>query len=205
MAEISKDRILDAVADCYVRYGPERTTINDVAALAGCSRPTVYKHVGDRNNIAAALLEREWERMRRVVTGEMALYEGAVAKLIEAVASAVGYARSHPLFQRLLACEPQVVLPGLTTDAEPVLWAAIALLGPVVDAGRASGELPAGVEPAMVAEWTARLALSLMITPSITVNADDPDALRRFIGQLFGFGLGRLHRDGKASSRGVKR
>ena len=165
----------------------------------------MYKHVGDRNNIAAALLEREWERMRRVVTGEMALYEGAVAKLIEAVASAVGYARSHPLFQRLLACEPQVVLPGLTTDAEPVLWAAIALLGPVVDAGRASGELPAGVEPAMVAEWTARLALSLMITPSITVNADDPDALRRFIGQLFGFGLGRLHRDGKGAGRSAKR
>jgi len=123
--------------------------------------------------------------MRRAVSVELARHEGAVPKLVEAVVCAVGYARRHPLFQRLLTWEPQVVLPSLTTGAQPVLRGAIELLDPVVDAGRAAGELPPGVDPAVLAECTARLALSLMVTPSLAVDADDPDALRHFVAQLF--------------------
>lgn len=70
-SDVSRDQILDPLADCYVRYGPRRATINDVTALAGCSRPTVYKHVGDRDGIAGALLERE-RGMRRAVAAELA-------------------------------------------------------------------------------------------------------------------------------------
>ncbi|MEW6473072.1 MAG: TetR/AcrR family transcriptional regulator [Actinomycetota bacterium] len=189
-----RDGILDAAADCFLRYGPWRTTVAEVAALAGCSRPTVYKHVGDRDGLAAALLEREWGRLRRAVTAELDRHTGAVAKLVEAVVFSVQYVRGHPVFQRLLAYEPQAVLPGLTTQAQPVLRAAIDLLGPVVDEGRARGELPDGVDPAVVAEWCARLALSLMATPSVTVDLDDPVALRRMVQDLFHVALGSAGR-----------
>lgn len=189
MSEV-RDEILDAAANCYLRYGLSRTTVADVAALAGCSRPTVYKHVGDRDGLAAALLEREWERLRRAVAAELDRHAGAVAKLVEAVVFSVQYVRGHPVFQRLLAYEPQAVLPGLTTQAQPVLRAAIDLLGPVVDDGRARGELPAGVNPAAVAEWCARLALSLMATPSVTTDLEDPAALRRAVEDVFRVALG---------------
>ncbi|MEW6473543.1 MAG: TetR/AcrR family transcriptional regulator [Actinomycetota bacterium] len=201
MAAELRDGILDAAAECFVRYGPWRTTIADVAALAGCSRPTVYKHVGDRDGLAAALLEREWGRLRQAVTTELDRHAGAVAKLVEAVVFSVGYVRSHPVFQRLLACEPHAVLPGLTTEAEPLLRAAIDLLGPIVEDGRVRGELPAGVDPTVVAEWTARLALSLMATPSVTVDVDDPAALRRMVEGLFHVGLDRAGRRRRAPAR----
>lgn len=185
-----------------MRYGPWRTTIADVAALAGCSRPTVYKHVGDRDGLVAALLAREWwGRLAQAVTAELDRHAGAVAKLVEAVVFSVGYVRGHPVFQRLLACEPHAVLPGLTTEAQPVLRATIDLLGPMVEEGRARGELPAGADPAIVAEWTARPALSLMTTPSVTVDLDDPAALRRMVEGLFHVGLGPPGRRRRAPAR----
>lgn len=180
-----REVILDAVAECFVRFGPRRTTVGDVAERAGVSRPTVYKHVGDREGMARALLEREWDRLGELVGVEMARYEGAVDKLVNAVVIAVTYTRRHPVFRRLLDCEPQLVLPAMTVGAVPVLQRAVDLLGPVVDQGHQTGELTGEVDRTVLAEWTARLALSLMTTPSLTVDVDNPDSIRRFVDHLF--------------------
>ena len=48
-----RGRILDAAIACFTQFGNDKTTLNDVARVAGLSRQTIYRYFPDR----AALLE----------------------------------------------------------------------------------------------------------------------------------------------------
>jgi AcrR family transcriptional regulator len=53
------DRILDAAARLLLRYGHDRTTINDIARAAGVAKGSVYAHWRSRDRLFLALLRRE--------------------------------------------------------------------------------------------------------------------------------------------------
>ncbi|GAA1625661.1 helix-turn-helix domain-containing protein [Nonomuraea maheshkhaliensis] len=52
-------RILDAVAELVLRWGYDKTTIDDIAQRAGVAKGTIYLHWKTRDDIFAALLRRE--------------------------------------------------------------------------------------------------------------------------------------------------
>ncbi|MGH2604473.1 MAG: TetR/AcrR family transcriptional regulator, partial [Dehalococcoidia bacterium] len=85
--------------------------------------------------------------------------------------------RRQPLLNRLLATDPETVLPLLTVDAGPVL-----MLGRdyVAEFRRLQGEgkLPY-YNAGYVAELVARLVLSLALTPQTGLPIDEQDRVRR--------------------------
>ncbi|MFG1612471.1 helix-turn-helix domain-containing protein [Nonomuraea wenchangensis] len=52
-------RILDAAAELILRWGYDKTTIDDVARRAGVAKGTIYLHWRTRDQLFAALLRRE--------------------------------------------------------------------------------------------------------------------------------------------------
>lgn len=50
----TRQRIIEAVSELHQRVGPAKTTISDVAALAGVGRMTVYKHFPEEFELFAA-------------------------------------------------------------------------------------------------------------------------------------------------------
>ncbi|WDZ87708.1 TetR/AcrR family transcriptional regulator [Micromonospora cathayae] len=52
------DVILDAAYQCFTRHGIRRTTMDDIAAAAGISRPAVYLHVRNKDDAYRQLAER---------------------------------------------------------------------------------------------------------------------------------------------------
>jgi AcrR family transcriptional regulator len=53
-------RILDAGEECVARWGVAKTTLDDIARAAGCSRATVYRTFpGGKEPLLHALLARE--------------------------------------------------------------------------------------------------------------------------------------------------
>jgi AcrR family transcriptional regulator len=60
---------------------------------------------------------------------------GVVERVAAALGFAIRHARQHPLLQRLLALEPDAILPVFTVDAAPVLRRAVALLAPALAPG----------------------------------------------------------------------
>ncbi|MBX6382241.1 MAG: TetR/AcrR family transcriptional regulator [Microbispora sp.] len=56
-------RILDAAAELILRWGYDKTTIDDVAQRAGVAKGTIYLHWKTRDELFAALLRRERVRM----------------------------------------------------------------------------------------------------------------------------------------------
>jgi AcrR family transcriptional regulator len=51
-------QILDAAYLCFTRHGVRRTTMDDIAREAGLSRPGVYQHVGNKEDVFRRLTER---------------------------------------------------------------------------------------------------------------------------------------------------
>lgn len=58
------DRILDAAARLFARYGYDKTTVDEIAREAGVSKGAIYLHWPGKEALAEALLYRE---VRRVV------------------------------------------------------------------------------------------------------------------------------------------
>jgi len=53
------DRILDAAAALILRWGYNKTTIDDIARHAGVAKGTIYLHWNTREELFAALMQRE--------------------------------------------------------------------------------------------------------------------------------------------------
>lgn len=52
------DRILDSAYGCFVRHGIRKTTMDDIAAGAGMSRPAVYQYVRNKDDAFRRLAAR---------------------------------------------------------------------------------------------------------------------------------------------------
>ncbi|MER7460688.1 helix-turn-helix domain-containing protein [Micromonospora sp. NPDC126480] len=56
------DAILAAAYECFTRHGMRRTTMDDIAAAAGMSRPAVYQYVRNKDDAYRRLAERLFAR-----------------------------------------------------------------------------------------------------------------------------------------------
>ena len=57
------DRILDAAAELMLRWGYNKTTIDDIARFAGVAKGTIYLHWKTREDLFMALMRREYVRL----------------------------------------------------------------------------------------------------------------------------------------------
>jgi AcrR family transcriptional regulator len=181
-------RILDAAAALYLERGRSETTLSAIAQRAGVSRPSVYKHLGDADGVAHALIDRELARFFEEVVAVLFAQPTLRDRLVEGLAFTVEYARGHVLLQRMLELEPDLVVSAFTLRGGDVLRRAVDLLAPELERAADDGEV-VGIAPDVAAEWVARIAVSLVLTPSVTRDLEDPVELRRYLESLLVGGL----------------
>ncbi|TNF36492.1 MAG: TetR/AcrR family transcriptional regulator [Gammaproteobacteria bacterium] len=81
----TRQRILDAAIRCVQQFGIDKTNMNDIAREAGVTRPTVYNHFGNRDEVVqAALLQSGYGFAERVKT-HVQRYGSAEERLVEAL------------------------------------------------------------------------------------------------------------------------
>ncbi|HMS87372.1 MAG TPA: TetR/AcrR family transcriptional regulator [Acidimicrobiales bacterium] len=115
----TRDRILQAGVEAAAIHGIARLTVGDVAKRAGVSRPTLYKHFRSKEDLVAAAVAREADRMvEAVVVRDLptdprrALESGILAVL--------RVTREHPLLDRIIRTEPETLLPLILEDGGAV-------------------------------------------------------------------------------------
>ncbi|HEV8561822.1 MAG TPA: TetR family transcriptional regulator [Actinophytocola sp.] len=184
LSETGTDRvaetILDAALEEFLAYGLRRTNVDVVARRAGVSRATLYRRFDGKDALVQAVLVRECRRFFTSIvaaTGDLPTVE---ERLIEGFVVGVRYARRDPLLNRLLASDPEALLPYLTVSGGLVVAVARDFL--VQQGEELHGGLPrvAGREPAGVAELFVRLAISFTLTPESAIPLDTDDAVRAF-------------------------
>ncbi len=153
-------RAVAALLGCTARHGLAKTTLDDVAREAGCSRATLYRYFSGKAELVCVTVASEAARLGdslRTAAAEAGSLEDAVVAL---VATGTSELREHAALQFLLAHEPELVLPHVTFSAGDDFLAAAAAavapaLAPHVGADRAT----------RAGEWVARVVLAHVLSP----------------------------------------
>jgi AcrR family transcriptional regulator len=133
-----RERVLDAAASVTVTGGWGEVTMGKVAAMAGVSRQTVYNEYGAKPALGLAMVLRELDRFLAVVAQELDTHDDLVEAIRSAAERTLVMARENPLLHTVLTSAHSVssggpqadneLLPFLTTDAEPLIVAAKAVI-----------------------------------------------------------------------------
>ncbi len=176
-----RDRILDAAED-YVLSGGYSTSkmLSTVAQRAGVSRPTIYKYVGDRQAINAALVERHLADFLPDFAQVVARDEPPRAHLISILTFVVDYARTNKLLEAAVRDAPDQTLPQFTLYARAAFEQVRTFALPVIEALTAERQVDADA----VIDWLCRVAVSLVFTVGL-VPTTTPDEVRRHLEVLF--------------------
>ena len=180
-ASDTRARILEAAFEAVATFGLSRLTVDDVARLAGISRQTVYRYFDSRDDLIVALVAREEEAFLDGVRAAHARHADLEEAMREAVMFCLRTAREHPLLDRLLASEPEVLLPYLTTRAGPVVARAREVVQELA-AGRT------GVRSGLV-HRTADVAVRAIISYALTPSEDDPGDVARELARMLASAL----------------
>lgn len=168
------DVVLDAVRDCVLAVGVRRTTMTDVARRAGLSRMTLYRRWPDVRSLVGDLMTREWIA---VATGSMPERRpelGTRPPLIDGLVAGVEAFRAHPLFQKIVDVDPELLLPYVLDRRGASQEALLGLLAGALREGHADGsvrEAPAARQARTVLLILQSFALSLRTM----TDEDDPE------------------------------
>ncbi len=168
MVASTQDRVLDATMSLLATLGVAKLSLEEVAQEAGVSRQTVYRHFGNRDQLLSAAILREEQAFIERIVAASEPHDQLRPALEAAIRETLTAAREHPLLDRLLETEPELLLPFLTSGSGPVLPAARPVLAEILrrylpDHDRASLELISDLCTRLMISYTAN-------PPSIDVD-----------------------------------
>ncbi len=165
-----REAILDAAVELATRHGIAHTSVGEVARLVGISRPTLYTHFSSKDELVTAAIVREAMEFVSRITNAAAEHDDPRAALHAGIVMTLVSAREHPLLDRVLTTEPEVLLPFLTSDGGPILALAGMVIREVVD----------DIAPQIDSEQRrlfSDLLTRLLVSYSINAPTDPPEVI----------------------------
>jgi AcrR family transcriptional regulator len=172
------DRVLDAAEVCFDRKGWSKSTMENVAAVAGISRGYIYKHFRNRDGLKLAVLVRRADafnaRARPFIAAEPTISD----KLVEGIMLGVNMAHRDHYFGRLVGAsttDPEYQVPGAREAASAKideLWR------PFLETACEQRELADDVRVDDVIDWILIVLLGLLANKT-ALQATDADIERQ--------------------------
>lgn len=170
-------RIVAAALRCIARWGLGKTTVEDVAREARCSRATLYRAFpGGKDAVLDAVADSELRRVESAVSRAVEAADGLEDALVAAITTVGRHLDEHAVFRFLLVHEPELVLPHLAFRQLDALLARVrAMGGPLLE------RFLDPTDAARTAEWVARIVISYTCSPSAGVSLTDDPSVRRLV------------------------
>jgi AcrR family transcriptional regulator len=109
-ADPATQAILDAAVVEFERHGFRRVALDDVARRAGVSRTTIYRRFANRDELVAAVIDRENAVLFADIADELKNRGPQSNYYVEAFTSAIMRFRQHRVLTRMIADEPGLML-----------------------------------------------------------------------------------------------
>jgi AcrR family transcriptional regulator len=177
----TRELIVESAYICFGKHGLQKTTIVDIAKVAGVSRSTVYEYFGDKGAILEACAERASEQFYREMSKAMSR-GGSLEEKLSCAAVFVTQARRAIASAKYF--DEDAVSLLLTKDAGELLCECIDFFGPYLTSAKLTGEVRKDLDVKAAGEWFARILFSLFSTPSPIRDMDDPDVVAEFVRAL---------------------
>jgi len=134
-----KEQIIEVTMDVVAKYGVQGTTTSRIAAAAGVSEATLYRHFSSRTEMLLAALDLVYERVFKVIRGAdqgNALDRlRAIGRLHSTIVSSKVDGYVYPLFE-FVAAPPEVGLRDALAERER---SSISALAAILDDGKSQG------------------------------------------------------------------
>lgn len=175
--------LLDAAVRRFVAVGITKTTMEDISREAGAGKATLYRHFPNKQAVVEALVERENHRFDRELRQAAREADSPARGLEDVFVAALRFLRTHPMLNKSLAEEPDVLLPYLTLRSGPVARSTTALFRELIESAQR-----AGAAPSMRVDWAAetlfRLLMSFFSLPTMTIDVDELAEVRAYAREL---------------------
>jgi AcrR family transcriptional regulator len=157
--------VLDAALTAFLDFGIRRTSMGEIARRAGISPATLYRRYAQKSDVVMGVGLREAQRELSYIDHKIDAGAPPLEQLTQLHLVVSQRLRGNQLLQRVLATEPETVLPRLTLEADPLLEIGRSYLAGFLARLQADGHLPA-YDVGPVANWLARQAQSEFLTPA---------------------------------------
>jgi len=187
----TRDVILEAARRRFVRFGPRKTTIDEVAREAGCSRTTLYSHFRNKEDLYRSLLEQDAEAFIREASPVLEA-EGSARRKIRRIVEITHrtYARNH-VMRLALAGDAEMTLEpvahAFTRDQERRI---VDLLRRVLEQGVAEDSLRS-IDPERVAYLMFHLGSLLVERETSGIGDHDFDEIMSVMDDVFSRGIAK--------------
>ncbi len=172
-----EERVVTAALRCIARWGVTKTTVDDVAREAGCSRATIYRTFdGGKDGIISAVVDHEVARLFEQLAEALRDADTLEEVLVGAITTGSRFLLGHESLAFLVTHELDLVLPMVAFDRmddllQRVGTAALPWLTPYL----------AERDARAAAEWAVRLVLSYAAIASDTVDLTNEASTRRLV------------------------
>lgn len=173
-----RDDLLVAAADLFVDVGIRKATMEDIARRAGAGKATLYRHFANKDEVIAALLDREVARLERLIDQAVASRRTAATRVQAALATSIRFFLAHPILNRGRDEEPAELLERITASGGPLARRVQVRFEQLVAEGVRDGELRP-VDATIASEVLTRLAASYLAFRPLAVPVDDHEQAER--------------------------
>lgn len=160
--EAAQEHFITAAEACFERYGVAKTTMEDIAKMAGVSRPTVYRHFADRDSLILAVVMRR----SRALIGKCQAYirrqKTFPDQLVEGLVYLVDTGRKDPFVRLLVSPEHMELAQQILGASEAVVDLTYEMWEPILADAVKRGELNPELDFRAIARWLTYIELVLV-------------------------------------------
>ena len=133
-----REQLLDVGRSLFAAKGFEGTSVEEIAATAGVSKPVVYEHFGGKEGLYAVVVDREVERLLSSMTAALTATDRSRELLEQAALALLDYVESSSDGFRILVRDSPVasstgtfasIMSDVGTQVEHILVAEFASRG----------------------------------------------------------------------------
>jgi AcrR family transcriptional regulator len=177
-SEAAQAHFIDAAEACFERYGVTKTTMEDIAKMAGVSRPTVYRHFSDRDSLILAVVMRRARALIGKAQAVIRRHERFEDRLVEGLLFLVETGRRDPFVRILVSPEHLELAQQVLGATDAVVDLTQEMWEPILAEAAAAGELNPDLDFREIARWVSHVELILVARFDL---ANDDDAIRRML------------------------
>jgi AcrR family transcriptional regulator len=139
-------RILAAATEVFGQLGYQKTTIQDIVAGAGVSRPLFYRRFQDKQQVFRVVVDQLITEWNETIVDAVSRAPGGTAGALRALHEvSFEYGRARPLLHRLLTRDTQLLLATQTDVIERGTSALRGVIEEILRRGATSGEVRSDV------------------------------------------------------------
>jgi AcrR family transcriptional regulator len=181
-ADTTTEAILDAAVVEFEQHGFRRVALDDVARRAGVSRTTIYRRFSNKDELIAAVIERENVALFAEIADELKHAGPQSNYYVEAFTHAILKFRRHRVLNRMMRDEPALVIELAGRHYSAAIIRMAEALRVIFPAGFAERIGEQAVNE--LADTILRYAAMVLLLPSAQ-PLESPDEIRAFATQHF--------------------